>query len=51
MELRAQGVTPEYVRELKEAGFDKLTAEQLVELRSQGVSPRLLKSLGGRKQN
>jgi hypothetical protein len=38
-------VSPDYVRELKEAGFDKLTAEELVKLRSDGVSARLLKKL------
>jgi hypothetical protein len=50
LELRAQGVTPDYVRELKAAGFDKLTPEELVTLRSQGVSARLLKSLRARQQ-
>jgi hypothetical protein len=39
------------VRELKEAGFEKLTVQELVELRSQGVSPRLLKNLRARKQS
>jgi hypothetical protein len=41
-------VTPDYVRELKEAGFDKLTPDELVKLRNDGVSARLLKKLRAR---
>jgi hypothetical protein len=42
-------VTPDYVGELKKAGFDNLKVEELVELRSQGVKPSLLQRLRGRQ--
>ena len=36
------------MRELKDAGYDRLTTRELIDLRSHGVDPALLKRLKGR---
>ena len=41
-------MSSEFVREMKDAGLDKLTAEELIELRNNGVRPDLMKRLRGR---
>jgi hypothetical protein len=38
-------VTPEYVRELKEAGFEEVAPEKLIEMRSLGLTGERLKRL------
>ena len=48
IELRGAGVTPDFFREMKDAGFDKLTPAELIQLRHSGVSGDLAKRLKGR---
>jgi len=43
--LRSQGVTVEYVRELKELGYAGLAAGELIEMRSHGVTPEFVRDL------
>ncbi len=42
--LKIQGVTPEYVREMKAAGFDP-TVHELIGLKVQGVSPEYIRDI------
>lgn len=37
--LRLHGVSPDYVEEMREAGYDNLSTEDLVQLRIHGVTP------------
>jgi hypothetical protein len=37
--MKVLGVSPEYVRKLRAAGFRKLTAEQIINMSVHGVDP------------
>lgn len=43
IELKAVGVTPEYIEALRKLGYDNLTPQQLTELRAVGVSEDYIK--------
>jgi beta-lactamase regulating signal transducer with metallopeptidase domain len=45
VELKAQGVTASFMKEMNEAGFGKLTTRQLVDIRIHGVTPAYLAGL------
>jgi beta-lactamase regulating signal transducer with metallopeptidase domain len=43
--MKIQGVTPEYAREMASAGFGKLSADDLVSCKIQGVTPEYIADL------
>jgi len=45
VEMAQLGVTPEYIKQLRGAGYDNLTPRQLIELRAVGVTPEYIKQL------
>src|SRR5437660_7526042 len=45
MEASIHGVTPDYIREMTNAGFDDLSMKDLIELRIHGVSPEYVQEL------
>jgi len=47
--MKIQGITPEYAREMAGAGFGKLSADDLISCKIQGVTPEYIADL--KKQN
>jgi bla regulator protein blaR1 len=45
IEMRAVGVTPEYKRAMRQAGFSDLTNDQLVQARALGVTPEYVRDM------
>jgi len=45
IQLRTHGVTLDYIREARQAGYQNLTAEDFIQLRIHGVTPEYLKGL------
>jgi len=43
--MRIHGVTPAFINEIKQAGYDRLTVDKLVEFRIHGVSAKFIKEL------
>jgi beta-lactamase regulating signal transducer with metallopeptidase domain len=44
-ELRSHGVTPDYIRQARQAGLNQFTAEDFCELRTHGVEPLYLQRI------
>lgn len=49
--LKAQNIDKSYVEELKAAGYDHLTARELVSLKSQRINGAYVRSMGRRRDN
>src|SRR5262245_43530782 len=47
IEMKAVGVTPEYIESIRRLGYSELTAKQAVELRSVGVDEEFVKQARG----
>jgi beta-lactamase regulating signal transducer with metallopeptidase domain len=47
IEMKAVGVTPEYIESIRKLGYSELTAKQAVELRSLGVNEEFVKQARG----
>ena len=47
IEMRAVGVTPEYIESIRKLGYSELTARQAVELRAQGIGEEFIKQARG----
>jgi hypothetical protein len=45
--LRMQGVTPRFLDDLKAAGYDALSADEIISLHAQGVSPDFVRTAHG----
>ena len=45
VELRIHNVTPRFVREIRELGFDRLDVEELVEMSIHHVTPRFIREM------
>jgi hypothetical protein len=43
--MRNHSVTPDFVRDLKSAGYDSVSAETLIRMRSRDVTPSFIKQL------
>ncbi|MBO0726446.1 MAG: M56 family metallopeptidase [Blastocatellia bacterium] len=47
IEMKAVGVTPEYIESIRKLGYSELTAKQAIELRSLGVNEEFVKQARG----
>jgi hypothetical protein len=43
--MRIHGVTPDFINEIRQSGYDRLTVDKLVEFRIHGVSAKFIKDL------
>jgi beta-lactamase regulating signal transducer with metallopeptidase domain len=45
IEMKIQGITPEYAQQMSEAGLGKLSADELVGMKVQGVTPEYIRAM------
>jgi len=47
IEMKAVGVTPEYIESIRKLGYSELTVKQAIEMRSMGIGEEFVKQARG----